>query len=291
MGLFNHHNNATATNQDQTALNTQANTGTALGGRGPAVGSNQPITHAEADPLYNNERGANQDNMTQGNLAGYHIPGVGLVSPEQAQQIQAVNFQHQGTAGPQATSGAYQDAGMGMGSGHQNNALPQGGMTQGTGVAPGPVDRNLATNHHHNNNNLAGTGAGAGMGAGAGTGGGMQQASLPNATDAKKLDRSGKLDKMIGSITGNQRLKEEGLQKRADAAAVRQQTVHLSEAQRLEQEAQMRRGAAVGMGAHPSHAFAPGSQSVGQGVQPSYGTGTGAPVGGGVGGGAMGGLK
>lgn len=57
MGLFGHHNNATGTNQDQTALNTQANTGTALGGRGPAVGSNQPTTHAEADPLYNNERG------------------------------------------------------------------------------------------------------------------------------------------------------------------------------------------------------------------------------------------
>lgn len=226
---------------------------------------------------------------------------MGLVSPEQARQIQAVNFQHQGTTGPQATSGAYQDAGMGMGSGHQNNALPQGGMTQGTGVAPGPVDRNLATNHHHNNNLAsagagvgagAGTGMGAGVGTGTGTGGGMQQASLPNATDAKKLDRSGKLDKMIGSITGNQRLKEEGLQKRADAAAVRQQTMHLSEAQRLEQEAQMRRGAAVGMGAHPSHAFAPGSQqAVGQGVQPSYGAGTGAPVGGGVGGGAMGGLK
>lgn len=267
MPLFGHHNT-----QNDTVANTEANSG-----RGPAVGSNQPM-HAGGDPLYNNDRGLNQENATQGGLAGYHVPG--------------------GTAGPQATSGAYQDGGMGMGQGHQNSAIPQGGMTQGTGVAPGPMDRNLATNQNNHavgsGNGMGmggGTGGGGGMGGGMGGGGGMQQANLPDLADAKKLERSGKLDKFIGSVTHNTLLKQEGLEKQADAAAIREQTRHLTEAQRLEQEAQMRRGAAVGMGAHPGHMHAGAPGQLNSGVQPSYGTGTGAPVGGGMGGGAYGGLR
>jgi len=301
MPLFSHNKTA-----DQTAANTAANTGS---GRGPASASNQPMSHAEADPLYNNERGS--DHMTKGDVAGYHIPGVGMVSSEQAQQMQAVNFQNQGTAGPLATSQPYHDAGMGMGTGHQNSAMPQGGMTQGTGVAPGHVDRDLANQAGSGHGGMgSGTGAGAGAGmagagagagmagsgggmSGAGTGGGgggnTQQADLPDLQQAKKLERSGKIDKFMGSITGNTNLKNEGLQKQADAAAVRAQTVHLTEAQRLEQEAQMRRGTAVGLGAHPSHAMAPGQMD--SGVQPSHGPGMGAPVGAGVGGGQFGGLK
>lgn len=48
--------------------------------------------------------------------------------------MQAVNFESKGTEGPLARHAQFQDSGMGMGTGHQNNAIPQGGLTQGAGV-------------------------------------------------------------------------------------------------------------------------------------------------------------
>jgi len=82
--------------------------------------------------------------------------------------------------------------------------------------------------------------------------------TMPDLNQAKKLDRSGKLDKVVGTLTGSTKLKQEGLQKRADAAAIRQQTQHLNVAQDLEAQAQMRRAHAVGLGAHPKNVAASG---------------------------------
>lgn len=154
--------------------------------------------------------------------------------------------------------------------------------------------------NYDNNNNMssgAGTGTGmGGMGGGSGVASNQNQTSgggnIPNAAEAKKLERSGKIDKVLGTLTGSAKLKEEGLQKQADAAALREQAHHLNVAQELEAEAQMRRGHAVGIGADPSHATAGGpQQGVNSGIQPSYGTGQGAVTGMGVGGGGYGGIR
>jgi len=314
------------------------NTGTNAGPGGLAGG--------EVDPMYNNERGTNQDE-SGGQLAGYHVPGVGLVTTHQAEQMQAINFNNQGTAGPLATNAPYHDAGMGMGTGHQNDAIPQGGMAQGTGVPVegdpmydnsrghvakrgaegaalggiaghgghnGHVGRDAAiggagaaayehehNRHHHNQNgNTGGVGAGgvsdnqnnlSNNNNNNNNNNSQQQAALPNLGDANKLEKSAKVDKVIGTLTGNSNKKAEGLQKQAQAAAIKEQVRHLTAAQQLEAEAGHRRSHAVGLGADPSH-VAPGpTQGVNSGVQPSYGTGQGAVSGQGVGGGGFGGLK
>jgi len=290
------------------------------------------MSHTENDPTYNNERGLNQDEAN-GQIAGYMVPGVGLVSAQQAEQMQAVNFEHKGTAGPLATHGQYRDSGMGMGTGHQNNAMPQGGLTQGAGVpvqgdpmydnsrgsvakrgAEGAAVGGLAGheghhghtgrdaalvgaggaayehehNKHHHNQNTQNANTG-GVGAGGVSSGQHQQSAnnMPDLAQAKKLEKSAKMENFIGTLTGNSAKKEEAFEKKAEAAAIRQQVQHLSAAQELEAQAQRARGVAVGAGAHPHVALGP-TQGIDSGVQPSYGTGQGAVTGGGVGGGGFG---
>jgi len=73
----------------------------------------------------------------------------------------------------------------------------------------------------HNVTNGGGPGVSSNAAAGGVT---SNQGNMPNLAEAKKLDRSGKLDKVVGTLTGSTKLKQYGLQKQADAAAIRQQT-------------------------------------------------------------------
>jgi len=172
-----------------------------------------------------------------------------------------------------------------------------GGPGAGTGVAAGGLAGNEYNRHH------AGAGAGRGpavasnqpatapgMGAdtaGLGTAGGPhsaganQPAAVPTQREARHLERTGKIEKAIGSVICSTSLQERGLEKQAQASNISGQHQNLSEAQRLEAEAKLRRGQAVGLGAHPDHALPPG-QNGGIAAQ-GAGVGGGAAVGGNAG--------
>lgn len=64
---------------------------------------------------------------------------------------------------------------------------------------------------------------------------------------------TGKVEAAIGSAIGSHSLKAKGLQKQQEADALNRQTAELSEAERLENEARIRRERAVAHGAHPQN--------------------------------------
>jgi len=64
---------------------------------------------------------------------------------------------------------------------------------------------------------------------------------------------TGKVEKAIGTLVGSNALKAKGLQKEQEATAIKSQGRELAEAERLEQEAILRRERAVAHGAHPQN--------------------------------------
>jgi len=64
---------------------------------------------------------------------------------------------------------------------------------------------------------------------------------------------AGKVEHAVGSLVGSQALKEKGLQKEQEAVAFKAQSAEISEAERLEKEAMLRRHRAVQQGAHPEN--------------------------------------
>lgn len=60
----------------------------------------------------------------------------------------------------------------------------------------------------------------------------------------------GKIEHAIGTMVGSQSLKAKGLQKEQQAQAFKAQSAEISEAERLEHEASLRRERAVGFGTH-----------------------------------------
>jgi len=135
--------------------------------------------------------------------------------------------------------------------------------------------------HEYNKHSGGGTGTNNGGGGGFGTGNHASATSAnPTEQEARHLERSGKMDKAVGTLIFSKSLKAEGAQKMVEAGAIRQEAAHLNEAQQLESHAQLHRGQAVGLGADVSHA------NVGAGYNGGGGGGMG---GGGMGGGGMGG--
>lgn len=59
---------------------------------------------------------------------------------------------------------------------------------------------------------------------------------------------TGKIESALGSAVGSESLQAKGLQKQREAEAIKLQAAELSEAERLEEEARMRRQRAVGHG-------------------------------------------
>ena len=137
----------------------------------------------------------------------------------------------------------------------------------------------MATHHTHGMNNGYGTGAGAGagvaatgapLGANGNTGpaplhgvhangngaatSGKIPAAAPAVRQANSLERKAKSESFFGDLFCSRSLKSKAHTHAAQADHLKMQASELSEAERLENEAGMRRQRAVGLGAAPEHA-------------------------------------
>ena len=100
-----------------------------------------------------------------------------------------------------------------------------------------------------------GTGPAGGM-AGAGTQGNYDQQGVPPTSHINAGQQQGhggralegKMEHAVGSMVGSQALKNKGLQKEQEAGAFKAQSAEIQEAERLEQEAIIRRERAVAHG-------------------------------------------
>ncbi|KAG8992957.1 hypothetical protein FRB90_000822 [Tulasnella sp. 427] len=155
-----------------------------------------------------------------------------------------------------------------------------GNTTRGTGLNDNYDQNNRATglgalnddNYDQNtrptglgamNDNPGATGRGPAVGNNQGTGvvGGQQSTTAyPSDRQARQLERSGKIEKAIGTVLCSTTMKQKGLEKQAEAANISMQAEHLNEAERLEAQARAMRGNAVGLGAHPNHLNPAGQQ-------------------------------
>ena len=64
----------------------------------------------------------------------------------------------------------------------------------------------------------------------------------------------GKMEHAAGTVLCSRNLKQKGLMKEQEAAAIKQQNVHLTRAEAIEQQAAKERELAVRAGAHQDHA-------------------------------------
>ncbi|KAG8952614.1 hypothetical protein FRC04_003975 [Tulasnella sp. 424] len=112
-------------------------------------------------------------------------------------------------------------------------------------------------------NNLgAGTNTNTNQGVGGGpwSAGGQQTSAFPTDREARHLERSGKIEKAVGTMLCSTTMKQRGLEKQAQGANIAMQSQQLAQAENLEAQAKAMRGHAVGMGAHPTHLNPAGQQ-------------------------------
>ncbi|KAJ7665958.1 hypothetical protein DFH06DRAFT_1295167 [Mycena polygramma] len=172
------------------------------------------------------QSGMGQSGMGQPGMAqpGMGQPGMGQTGMGEP-GMGAMGGQHHGHH-----AGGMRDDGM--------MADPQygAGMGAGTGTGMG------AGNH-------------AGMGAGNGAGGIPPAGTLNHGNQGGGSGKSmtGKIEHVVGSVVGSKSLKEKGILKEQEARGLKIQSQELAEAERLEQEAGMRRERAVAHGAHPDN--------------------------------------
>ncbi|KAF8162475.1 hypothetical protein K438DRAFT_1775908 [Mycena galopus ATCC 62051] len=160
----------------------------------------------------------------------------------------------------------------------KRNDFNDAGYSTGTGTGVGGVNDTYGT--AMNDPNMGG-------GMGSGMGGGMSEPGMGNSTTmggrhhgmhndgmmatsntARALApawewanqthsgggaMTGKIEHAVGSIIGSKSLKAKGIQKEQEARGLKIQSQELAEAERLEQEAGMRRERAVAHGAHPDN--------------------------------------
>jgi len=173
---------------------------------------------------------------------------------------------------------------------YQEHHAGTGGPGVGTGAAAGAFAGHEYNKHHaygqQNINTAVGADSGmAGVGAGSRANGGMGPApidtsvapgnasgiygpsvnSADNTTghgplagieaqkEARQLNRSGKMEKAMGTMLFSTTMKQKGLQKQAVAQNMLAQQEHLAAAENLEAQARLHRGHAAGLGAHPNH--------------------------------------
>ncbi|WVW85792.1 hypothetical protein I302_107830 [Kwoniella bestiolae CBS 10118] len=158
------------------------------------------------------------------------------------------------------------------GVGHNsNNPYTTGNATLGN--APnsgyGGINRNEGPLGHHTGQGVSGTGpaytgghgahpapvAGAGhVNTGPAPLHGVHSGSTPDAKEAIKLEKKGHREEKLGNFLHSTSMKEKSAAHLAQADHLKMQASELSEAERLEHEAGMRRQRAVGLGADPMHA-------------------------------------
>jgi len=83
----------------------------------------------------------------------------------------------------------------------------------------------------------------------------------PRDQKTGSLKFQGKLEHTMGALLCNSNLKQKGIMKEEQARAIQQQALHLTEAERLEEEALRRRDRAVQHGAHPLNRSLGGGQA------------------------------
>ncbi|RSH81414.1 hypothetical protein EHS25_006946 [Saitozyma podzolica] len=142
----------------------------------------------------------------------------------------------------------------GFGTGATTGAATGAGLGAGTGV----------TGAHTGPAPLAGVDAGMAGRNSTSTGGTSN--SVPTIRQANKLERKGKMEATMGDLFCSSSLRRKSHNHLAQADHLRMQASELTEAERLEQEAGMRRQRAVGLGADPVHAsgqtgFAPANRT------------------------------
>ncbi|KZP00796.1 hypothetical protein CALVIDRAFT_560121 [Calocera viscosa TUFC12733] len=194
--------------------------------------------------------------------------GVGILQHERNEHPGAGHMGTGTTTGATGTTGHHHHvgrdaalAGAGVGAlehhrNHRNAEVANTGTGAGYGNTTGGGFGNSAGGGY--GNSATGTGAGlAGAGAGTGVGAGTGTANVnPSNSHAGATHFKGKLQEGLGNLTGNPNMQAKGIANQEQANAERYQTGQISEAQRLEGQAQARRGNAVTSGAHPSHGAA-----------------------------------
>ncbi|KAJ7099969.1 hypothetical protein B0H15DRAFT_818199 [Mycena belliarum] len=174
---------------------------------------------------------------------------------------------HNMVGGDRHHAGGMHDAHGGAGMAGTGTAHHTGGMTGGAIPATGA----MGTQHQQQPHSGAGNHTG-GM---TGTGGGIPPAGVISSQHQQQPHSSGggaltgKIEHAVGTIVGSKSLKAKGAEKEREAAGLKVQSQELAEAERLEQEAGMRRERAVAHGAHPDNRHV-GGNVPGAGVPGAY---------------------
>jgi len=148
---------------------------------------------------------------------------------------------------------------------HHNKHHPLTGTTGNAGNANlGAGYGNSSSGEYNTTSGGYGTGAGVGAGTGAGLGaGGMAGGTTsnvnPSAGHAGGTNLKGKIQEAIGNVTHSQNLQAKGIANQQQAQAEKFQRSEITEAERLEGNAKLRRDNAVASGAHPTHGTAGGA--------------------------------
>ncbi|KJA22071.1 hypothetical protein HYPSUDRAFT_55005 [Hypholoma sublateritium FD-334 SS-4] len=212
----------------------------------------------------------NNDSTTIGNTGYHHLRPT-------TDTAQGFPGGGQGATGTGAYPTSHTGAGLGFDSNHNGptNTFAPGSNSQQSGGNP------FSDNSSHT------MGSGGAMGGGAHLGGG--RGIPPTSADHNTAgpvpmgtggtgggvghSLTGKVERAVGNLIGSQSLQAKGAQKELEAGATKMQGRELAEAERLENEALMRRQGAVGHGAHPANSNL-GAGNIGQG-----GVGSGMPGG------------
>jgi len=208
--------------------------------------ANGAATHGTHHPV--------RDGLLAGGLAHHESKGGEHVGRNTALAGGAIGaFEHHRNEKELGTNG--------IGHNHHHTANTAPLSTGATGAAGGTT---INGGTHGMNTGISGTGANTGaapiagataMGssAGAGVGGGKFQ-SVVSGKQANRLERKGKLESTLADLTCSSSLRNKSQNHLAQADHLRMQSSELGEAERLENEAGMRRQRAVGLGADPTHA-------------------------------------
>jgi len=266
MGLFNHHNNVNTTTDpivsNDPSYNASSNQGNfrrdVEGGAGGALAAHEYEKHHGGGPgattggaagtfaahEYNkhHHNNVNTADPAAGAATGYNDPTTGYTTAGQSYDPALANQNnlatgtttagtgYSGTTNPIGNTGTTSSYPSGVGAGAAGAGLSSANTTTGLGGSGIPP-----------------TGRTPGMSSN------QPVSDLPSLADARKLERSGKMEKTMGTVLCSTTMKEKGLAKEQEAWQIRGQAESIAQAEALESQARAHRGAAVGLGAGSHH--------------------------------------
>ncbi|OCF30638.1 hypothetical protein I316_07686 [Kwoniella heveanensis BCC8398] len=222
--------------------------------------SNEYSSSTENAPLTGHHQAYNAGASPTGTTTAAPVPGTATSNPYS--NGNAVLEKERGGYGGIFHKNKHDHLTHTTGAGHNNGPLGGGGRAGGydqayesgnTGVGTGiGADTGMFGRHH---DAAPAPVAGAGhVNTGPAPLHGVSSGATPSVKAAHKLERKGKMESTMGSLLCNSSLKHKSEAHLAQADHMRMQASELSEAERLEREAGMRRQRAVGLGADPVHA-------------------------------------